>query len=54
MTTSSRRLLTRRQLTAIQASNVLFRDDPSKRFHPMGARGKFFGLGKSYNRRFLC
>ncbi|BEJ14915.1 hypothetical protein CspHIS471_0406820 [Cutaneotrichosporon sp. HIS471] len=31
-------------LTAIQAGNILFRDDPSKKFHPMGARGKFFTM----------
>ncbi|BEI84075.1 hypothetical protein CcaverHIS002_0406790 [Cutaneotrichosporon cavernicola] len=31
-------------LTAIQAGNILFRDDPCKKFHPMGARGKFFTM----------
>lgn len=30
--------------TAIQAGNILFRDDPCKKFHPMGARGKFFTM----------
>jgi hypothetical protein len=35
------------QYTAIQAVNVLLRDHPSKRYTPMGARGRFFGLGES-------
>jgi len=34
------------QLTAIQAVNILLRDYPLKHYTPMGARGRFFGLGK--------
>lgn len=33
------------QLTAIQAVNILLRDNPAQRFTPIGARGRFFGMG---------
>lgn len=31
-------------LTAMQAINILLRDDPMKKYTPIGARGRFFGL----------
>lgn len=31
-------------LTAMQAINILLRDDPMTKFTPIGARGRFFGL----------
>lgn len=43
-------VLTLSQLTAIQAANVVFRDDPCKKYRPMGARGSFFTLGTSNQR----
>ncbi len=33
-------------MTGIQAVNILFRDDTSKKFHPMGSRGKYFSMGE--------
>ena len=35
------------QLTATQAMNVLFRQDPTDKYKPVGAQGRrFFGLGR--------